>query len=216
VGQVVAVDCREGNTSPAKGHLECIKQCQRSLPEGCTVNALRIDAAGYQTNRIRYCDDNAIDDAIRAKTSATIRAQIAVIKDMDWEPLRDKQGHVVTAQDTYRTRHCIGGYEKPFTLIIQRKAIQGQATLELDAADDAEDVSVDGSVYRAVATHRDSLSNSQVIHWYNQRAEDSENRMKELKLDFGGDTRPCSDVNAKALCFLITALSYHLLALMRQ
>ena len=35
------------------------------------------------------------------------------------------------------------------------------------------------------------------------QAEDSENRIKELKLDFGGDTLPCSDFNANALCFLI-------------
>jgi predicted adenine nucleotide alpha hydrolase (AANH) superfamily ATPase len=53
-------------------------------------------------------------------------------------------------------------------------------------------------------------------HWYNQRAEDSENRIKELKLDFGGDTLPCSDFNANALYFRIAALSYHLFALMRQ
>jgi hypothetical protein len=216
VGQVVAVDFREGNTSPAKGNLEFIKQCQRSLPEGCTVNALRIDAAGYQTKIIRYCDDNAIEYAIRAKTSATMRAQIAAIEDTDWEPLLDKQENVVSGQDTYRTSYCIGDYEKPFTLIIQRKAINGQAALDLEAADDDEEVSVGGYVYRAVATNRDPLSNSQIIHWYNQRAEDSENRIKELKLDFGGDTLPCSDVNANALYFLITALSYNLFALMRQ
>ena len=182
VGQVVAVDFREGNTSPAKGNLEFIKQCQRSLPEGCTVNALRIDAAGYQANIIRYCDDNVIEYAIRAKTSATMRAQIAVIEDTDWEPLLDKQENVVSGQDTYRTSYCIGDYEKPFTLIIQRKAINGQAALDLEAADDAEKISVGGYVYRAVATNRDPLSNSQIIHWYNQRAEDSENRIKELKL----------------------------------
>lgn len=37
-----------------------------------------------------------------------------------------------------------------------------------------------------------------------------------LMLDFGGDTLPCSDVNANALYFLITALSYNLFALIRQ
>jgi len=54
------------------------------------------------------------------------------------------------------------------------------------------------------------------LHWYNQRAEDSENRIKELKLDFGGDTLPCSDFKANALYFLIASLSYNLFALMRQ
>jgi hypothetical protein len=60
------------------------------------------------------------------------------------------------------------------------------------------------------------LSDSDIIHWYNQRAEDSENRIKELKLDFGGDTLPCSNTEVNALYFLICALSYNLFALMRQ
>ena len=71
-------------------------------------------------------------------------------------------------------------------------------------------------MYRAIATHRDGLSDSEIVHWYNQRAEDSENRLKELTLDFGGDALPCSDFNANALYFLITALSYNIFALMRQ
>jgi hypothetical protein len=145
-----------------------------------------------------------------------MKAQIAAIKDKDWKPLLDKQGNAVRGQDTYRTRYCIGDYDGPFTLIIQRKAIQGQVALVLDAADDAEEVSIGGYIYRALATNRNHVNNSQVIHWYNQRAEDSENRIKELKLDFGGDTLPCSDVNANALYFLITLLSYNLFALMRQ
>ncbi|MCP4060548.1 MAG: IS1380 family transposase, partial [Pseudoalteromonas sp.] len=47
-GQVVACDFRQGNTSPAKDNLKFIHQCQNSLPEGCYVKHLRIDAAGYQ------------------------------------------------------------------------------------------------------------------------------------------------------------------------
>ena len=76
VGQIVAVDFREGHVPPAKDNLSFIKQCQQSLPEGCTVNALRIDAAGYQAKILQYCDDEGIQYAIRAKTSAALRAQI--------------------------------------------------------------------------------------------------------------------------------------------
>jgi len=215
-GQVVAVDFRQGNVPPAKDNLAFIKQCQQSLPDGCTLSALRIDAAGYQTSIIEYCDEHSIDYAIRAKTSAAMRAQINAIKDTDWQPLLDRQGKAVKGQDTYRTSHCIGDYEKSFTLIIQRKALQGQADLDLNMQDDAAEICVGGYVYRAIATNREGLSDSQIIHWYNQRAEDSENRIKELKIDFGGDTLPCSDVNANALYFLIAALAYNLFALMRQ
>lgn len=215
-GQVVAVDFRDGNVPPAQNNLAFIQQCRQSLPEGCCLSALRIDAAGYQTKIIEYCDKEGIAYAIRAKLSATMRAQIEAISETDWQPLYDKQGKRVCGQDTYRTSHCIGDYEKAFTLIIQRKAIQGQASLDLESEDCLDEINQGGYVYRAIATNRDTLSDCQTVHWYNQRAEDSENRIKELKLDFGGGTLPCSDFNANALYFLISALSYNLFALMRQ
>jgi len=215
-GQVVAVDFRSGNVPPAQDNLAFIHQCKQSLPEGCSLNALRIDAAGYQTKIIQYCDNEGIEYAIRAKTSAAMRAQIDAASESDWQPLCNKQGEAVSGQDTYRTSHCIGDYENAFTLIIQRKAIRGQTSLDLDSQNGADEINQGGYVYRAITTNRDGLSDSQIIHWYNQRAEDSENRIKELKLDFGGDMLPCSDFNANALYFLISALSYNLFALMRQ
>ena len=215
-GQVVAVDFRQGNIPPAQDNLAFIQQCQQSLPEGCALEALRIDAAGYQTNIIEYCDEQHIQYAIRARSSAAMRAQIEAASDSNWLPLFDQQGEAVCGQDTYRTSFCIGDYAKAFTLIIQRTALSGQASLDLDSQDSADGISLGGYSYRAIATNRDELSDSEIIHWYNQRAEDSENRIKELKLDFGGDTLPCSDFNANALYFLIAALSYNLLALMRQ
>ena len=75
-----------------------------SLPAGCTVKALRIDAAGYQTG-IRY-------QYATAKSSAALREQIEAVKDSDWQPLEDKKGNAVIGEDTYRTSMCIGDYEK--------------------------------------------------------------------------------------------------------
>lgn len=214
-GQIVAVDFREGNVPPAQDNLAFIRQCQQSLPEGCTLNALRIDSAGYQTKIIAYCDEHGIEYAIRAKSSASMRAQFEAASDSDWQPLIDKKGEPINGEDTYRTSFCIGDYERAFTLIVQRKAIQGQTNLELESENNADELSIGGYIYRAIATNRDELSDSSIVHWYNQRAEDSENRTKELKLDFGGDTLPCSDFKANALYFLISALSYNIFALMR-
>ena len=45
-GQVVACEFREGNVSPSKENLELIQQCEKSLPPGCFVKNIRIDAAG--------------------------------------------------------------------------------------------------------------------------------------------------------------------------
>ena len=51
-----------------------------------------------------------------------------------------RQGNAITGQDTYRTRHCIGDDEKSFTLILQRKAIQGQTSLDLDSPNGVETI----------------------------------------------------------------------------
>ena len=215
-GQIVAIDFRQGNTPPAQANFEFIQQCMRALPAGCTLKALRIDAAGYQTKIIQHCDAEGIEYAIRAKTSAALRSQIEAINEGEWQPMLSRQGEVVSGEEVCRTSFCMGDYEQAFTLVIQRKAIAGQVELVLDSTDSADEMTRGTYIYRAIATNRDGLSDSEIVHWYNQRAEDSENRIKELKLDFGGDTLPCSDFNANALYLLISALSYNLFALMRQ
>lgn len=216
VGQIVGCDFRPGNVSPMRENLEFIQHCERGLPAGVKLSYLRIDAAGYQRKIIVYCDQRGIGYAIRAKMSRTVKEQIEALKDSDWQPLIYRDGEVSYHQQTCRIVHWIGDYEKPFTLVIQRKPLKGQASLDLADANEQEQLSDGRYLYRAIATNRESLSDSEIIHWYNQRGEDSENRIKELKHDFGADTLPCSDFQANALYFHICALSYNLFALMRQ
>jgi len=213
-GQIVACDFREGNTPPAKDNLSFIRQCQDSLPAGCYVQKLRIDAAGYQTDIIKHCDQQRIAYAIRAKMSAYLKELILSVPDSDWQPLLNRKGDVMAGHSSYRTLHVIGDYQQAFTVVVQRKRFKGQSDLEILQSE--EEVCAQGYVYRAIATNRETLTDSEIIHWYNQRAEDSENRIKELKLDFGGDTLPCSDFDANAVYFSICALAYNLFALMRQ
>lgn len=177
---------------------------------------MRIDSAGYQTKIIQYGDENAISYAIRAKISATLKEHINSLKQVDWKPFISKKGEQISGQDTCRTVHCIGDYERAFTLIIQRTRIKGQAELDLNSESMSEEIVSGSYIYRAIATNQDAWSDSQIIYWYNQRGEDSENRIKELKSDFGGDTLPCSDFNANAWYFSCSALAYNLFVLMRQ
>lgn len=215
-GQIVACDFREGNASPSRENLEFIQQCDEGLPEEAEIKRLRIDAAGYQIKIIQYCDLNSIQYAIRAKMSATIKEQIELMDESDWKPLLNHKGEEISNQQCCRIPHWIGDYEKPFTLIIQRKRVKGQTELDLANEESAEQISDSQYIYRAIATNRETMSDSEIVHWYNQRGEDSENRIKELKHDFGADTLPCSDFQANALYFHICALSYNLFALMRQ
>lgn len=216
-GQVLSSDFRKGNQPPNSENLEFIRQCQQALPKGCRVKDLRIDAAGYQTTIIQYCDQEGIEYAIRAVMNNPIKILIAEAEESDWHAMRDKSGEQLKGQQTLRATHCMGDYENAFTLIIQRTKITGQGELELGGTgSDQQEMTRNGYIYRAIATNKDHLTDSNIVHWYNQRGEDSENRIKELKLDFGADTLPCSDFQANALYFTIATLSYNLFALMRQ
>jgi len=146
-----------------------------------------------------------------------IKHELDSLDESAWNPMLNKYGEEIRKQQTYRTVNCIGDYEQPFTLIIQRKRIDGQTELDLTKdLNETEEIICDKYIYRAIATNRSNLSDSELIHWYNQRAEDSENRIKELKLDFGADVLPCSDFKANALYFTICTLSFNLYALMRM
>ena len=218
-GQIVASDFRAGNVAPAKDNLTFIKKCQSALPAGVKVNKLRIDAAGYQSSIIDDCFANQIEFAIRAKMCQSLK-QILVDKDNNWQPLCHKDGEAIKGQETFRMQHFIGKDGKVFELIVQRTQIIGQVELDLDLdtnnTQNSDQITNGQYIYRAIATNLDHLSDSEIIHFYNQRGEDSENRIKELKNDFGAKQMPCGDFNANALYFDICALSYNLFALMRQ
>jgi protein-tyrosine phosphatase len=215
VGMVVACDFRTGNTPPSKDNLAFIQQCSSALPQDCTIKSLRIDSAGYQTKIIQYCEEQTINYVIRAKMSASIKEQIQALKEKDWQPLIHKNGEASQSQSTCRIVHWITGHETALTLVIQRKAIKGQIELDTEELADSTEITDQGYIYRSIVTNQDDWADSKIIHWYNQRGEDSENRIKELKLDFGGDVLPCSDFGANALYFMISALSFNLFALMR-
>ncbi|MCP3667409.1 MAG: hypothetical protein GY696_33765 [Gammaproteobacteria bacterium] len=68
-----------------------------------------------------------------------MRAQIEAASESDWQPL-NKQGEPVSGQETYRTSHCIGDYENALTLIIQRKSIRSQASLDLESQNSADEI----------------------------------------------------------------------------
>ena len=216
--QVVAYDFRRGNVPPSKDNLTFIQHCVQSLPEGFAFKALRADAASYQQSIIKYCDQQNMKYAIRAKMTKYIRLIINQIADADWQPILDHNGKA-TGQSTYRTVHCIGNYENPFCLIIQRQAKTGQLEIELE--DDINEIEASDEyqnqryIYRCIATNMDAKTDLEIIDWYNQRAECSENKIKELKCDFGAEDLPCSDHEANGLYFFICILAYNLFVLMR-
>mgnify|MGYP001558724812 CR=1 FL=1 len=214
-GQVVATDFRAGNIAPATQNLEFIHQCEKALPAGVRVSKLRVDAAGYQVAILDECINRDIQFAIRAKMNQSLKAMVEEQSGDAWQPLLDRQGREIQDESTCRFLHSMNQSQHAFTVIVQRKKIHGQFVLDLKEETTEEIVYQGEYMYRAIATNRDDLSQSELVHWYNQRGETSENRIKELKLDFGANRMPCNDFAANALYFSLCALAYNLFALMR-
>lgn len=213
--QIVATDFRKGNVSPSTNNLEFIHQCEAALPIGVGVKRLRIDAAGYQVAIIDECMERGIQFAIRAKMSSELKRFIEQQPEEQWSPLQDREGQMIEGESTCRVVHTMDKSQHAFTVIVQRRKIQGQLTLDLEDEMTSKVIQRGAYLYRAIATNRNEMTDSELVHWYNQRGEHSENRIKELKNDFGAERMPCSDFDANALYFSLCMLAYNLFALMR-
>lgn len=216
-GQVVGCEFRAGQVSPASDNVAFIKTCVAGLPVGVSVRFLRADAASYQGDVFGYCDEHEIGYVVRAKRSAALKAWIGVRPESAWQPLI-RDGEVVAGQETCRGVWTIADYKNAFTLVVQRMRTHAQQCLDLGEAGAEDETTVtDGCyIYRALATNRDGLSDSEIVHWYNQRGEDSENRIKELKCDFAGARLPCGQFEANALYFHLCVTAYNLFVLFRH
>jgi len=213
INHVIQTDFREGNIAPKARNLEFIKKCVSNLPVGVSMKYLRIDCAGYQKSIIKYCDEKEIHFAIRAIKSKSLTSYINNLDESEWDQVTKSDG-TESQMSSHRTTHNISDYKKPFTLIIQRTPKSGQ--LELDIGSPSDEMESKGYVYRAIATSLDHMSDSEIISWYGMRAEKSENKIKELMLDFGGAHMPCGQFDANALYFSICTLSYNLFVMLRN
>lgn len=191
-GLVVAHEFREGNVSPNTRNLEFYAQCKRAMPAGKRITAFRADSAGYQGKLLDLLHEDHVAYAIGGHLDAATLAAIAAIPAKAWRPYRD--GFVA------ETVHTMNTMKTAFRLIVFKRLRQGALFLE------------EGQRYHVVASNREETA-EQTLDWYHQRGEHSENRIKELKLDFGMERMPCGQFRANALFFAVGVLAYNLFKL---
>jgi hypothetical protein len=189
-GLILGDEFREGNESPGGRNLEFIKYCERQLPKGKKIEAFRADSAAYQAKVINHCQDKGIEFAIGADLDKAVVKGIENIEEGDWEPYQN--GSIA------ETVHSMNKTEEAFRLIVIRRPYQGKLFGEEEASEK----------YTAIASNHKG-SAEEVVTWYNQRGECSENRIKELKIGFGMERMPCGQFEANAVFFRIGVLSYN-------
>jgi hypothetical protein len=189
-GLVLGDEFREGNVPPAARNLEFIKGCERQMPRGKKIKALRSDSAAYQADIINHCEDHDMNFAIGADLDEAVLGAIRAIPEGDWKPY--KNGYIA------ETVHSMNKTKQAFRLIVIRRPYQGKIFSE-------EDVSLK---YTVIASNRVE-SAEWVVAWYNQRGDCSENRIKELKIGFGMERMPCGQFEANAVFFRIGVVAYN-------
>jgi hypothetical protein len=193
-GLVLGDEFREGNVTPAARNLAFVKYCVRQMPKGKRIKALRSDSAAYQADIINYCEQNGIQFAIGADCDEAVLEAIRAIPDKDWKSY--KNGSIA------ETIHSMNKTKEAFRLIVIRRSYQSNIFAQ-------EDVSLK---YTVISTNR-MESAEDVVTWYNQRGECSENRIKELKIGFGMERMPCGQCEANAVFFRVGVVAYNLFRL---
>lgn len=190
-GLIVGDEFREGNDSPGSRNLEFVRYCERQLPRGQRIKALRADSAAYQAAVVNYCQGNGIEFAIGGDLDKAVKAVINNMRDDEWRPYQN--GFIG------ETVHCMQKTKEAFRLVVIRRPYQGNLF-------DAENSEIR---YTAIATNRGETA-EEVVRWYNQRGQCSENRIKELKIGFGMERMPCGQFEANAVFFRIGVLAYNI------
>jgi hypothetical protein len=190
-GLVVGDEFREGNDSPGSRNLAFLKYCRRQMPKGKKIKSFRADSASYQAKVINYCQDNGIEYAIGGDLDQAVKKAIESMKEDQWRPYRN--GFIGD------TVHCMNGTKEAFRLVVIRRPFQSHLFGN----------EVFTEKYTVIATNRGE-SAEEIVRWYNQRGECSENRIKELKIGFGMERMPCGQFEANAVFFRIGVLAYNI------
>ena len=190
-GMVLGDEFREGNDSPGARNLAFIKHCESQLPKGKRIRYFRSDSAAYQGKIIDYCIDKGIEFAIGVDLD---KAVVEIIRELPDEAYLDyKEGKIAETVHTMNNNHY------PFRLIVISRPYQGDVFGDVDTH----------NRYTVIATNRTGTP-EEIVDWYNQRGDCSENRIKELKIGFGMERMPCGQFKANAVFFRIGVIAYNL------
>jgi len=212
-GYLLHTEFRAGNVAPAANNLAFIEQCTGMLPEGRKLAWLRADSATYQADIFNYCDTQGITFTIGGRLD---RATLEAIEGIsEWTKVCTKEGdsHYYEEQAA-EVLHTMHDAHKAFRLIV----IQKRATPILPGIREHLDEAVLEAYarehYSVIATNADeAITMEEIIRFYRQRGDSSENSIKEFKRGFNLDYLPTSDFDTNAFYFHIGTIAYNLFVL---
>lgn len=192
-------DFRDGNISPGTENLAFIKSSIANMPRGKKITKFRADSATYIAEVFNYLEDNNIYFAIGGRKDAAVMELINELKKDDWREYQ-KTSHIASFP------HTMNNTKEAFRMIVIQRPYQSS----LDADENEENKT---NSYHVIATNDFDSDEEDIVKWYNQRANASENKIKELKIGFNMEYMPCGTTKANAVFFRLGTIAYNLFKL---
>lgn len=195
---------RSGDTSSANNFLSFLEDTLSKL-KNKTVSLIRLDSGFFQSDILDYLEEKTMDYVIAAKFTHPIQRIIAA--DNNWILLD-------TGIEIFEQMYQSDSWTKPRRMVIVRqkvkerpKATGKQLRLFL------EEEYYRNYRYSAYVTNL-KLAPAEIWRLYRGRG-DSENRIKELKYDFGFDSFSLNYFYATEAALTFVMIAYNLMALFR-
>jgi Transposase DDE domain group 1 len=201
---------RDGHVPAGCGNLRVLQHAVANLPQGITEIRLRADSALYETEVLRWCEeeDRKIAYAISADLSEQLKTEIRRLPESAWQVEREEPEavrtwaevpYVPSDGDHRKTRPCVRRY-----LAVRVQKRQGS-------------LFADGSSvhYFAVVTNRPE-NGLAILQWHREKAGTVEHAHHVLKNELAAAALPSGKFGANAAWFRLNVLTYNLLTALKR
>jgi len=196
---------RSGNTSSANNFLSFLEDTLSKL-KNKTISLVRLDSGFYQSDILEYLESKTMNYIVAVKFTQPIQREIHEIK--NWIVL---DTGVEICEQIYKSE----SWAKERRIVIVRQKIKDRP----NATGKQLKLFIEEEHYRnyrysAYVTNM-KLSSHEIWKLYRGRG-DAENRIKELKYDFGFDSFNLKDFYATEASLMFVMIAYNLMSLFRM
>lgn len=195
---------RPGNTADLSSYEPFLRETIEDVLSGQTVGLIRADSGFYSEGLLSYLESKSLNYITAVKFYPTIKREVVSIS--DW-------CRISTGID-YVTFHYAseGGKRRRYTVVRKNTRLKPKAsgkTIDLFGDDSFHDYR-----YSCFVSNL-NLPGDEIWASYRRRA-DCENRIKELKADFGMENFCLSDFWATEAAFRFMMMAYNIISLFRH
>jgi Transposase DDE domain group 1 len=181
----VFYECRNGNTPAKYGQKEALTTCFKNLKaNGIQIGSFRGDSASYQKEIIELMEENVDDFYIRSVSSQSFKESCLKVDKWDEVVLNYEKKEVASIK--YKPFQG----EKEYRIVVSRSKVKKEEIVLFEEYN---------YVYFGIITNNLVKTEQEVIEFYNQRGNDSENNNKNLLNDFNLNHLPFMDMDTNSV-----------------